>query len=198
MVQSPGVDGDDGDDADARDVRRRSFIDAIGFFGIAGRAGMPRRRSPLTPAPRVHLNEGEQAAARTLVLHGLHHLRADAQLLLDEGADADQLRDLRVTITASLAGDREAQARFGANIKVIVAASKRARHLRDGALWVTLVHALGDEFRPQMMYLGYGGAELRQGCRAWTPSSQVDPTIVVHRFPPARQLDLFSPDERDL
>lgn len=161
--------------------------------------GMPRRRSPGTPPARVHLDEGEQAAARHLVLHGLRHLRASAQALLEEGADKDQLADVRLVITASLAGDAVVMARFGADIKSIEKAAKRIRTagLQDTALWCTVVHATANRYKPSMSFLGYGGAELRQGCTAWRPSSRVDPTIPVRRRPSPHQLDMWEPDERD-
>lgn len=144
---------------------------------------MPRRRSLLTPPARVPLDEGERAAAQVLVQYGLRHLRASAQALLDEGADEDQLADLRLVITCSLAGDAEAQAKFGASVKAIELAARRVRHLRDTALWCCLVHALGNHYKPTMVFLGYGGAELRQGFKAWSPGSRVDPSIRVRRNP---------------
>jgi len=152
---------------------------------------VPRRRSSLAPPPRVPLSDGERVAAQFLVRHGVRHLRQGAQALLDEGADADELRDLRISITASLGGDAAALARFGATAGTIVAAAKRVRYMRDSALWTLVVHALGDELRPSMSFLGTLGSELRQGCHAWAPSAGVDPSIPVRRWPEPLQEELF-------
>lgn len=152
---------------------------------------MPRRRSPLAAPVLVPLSEREREAAQKLVEFGVRRLRADAQTLLDEGADERVLADLRLVITASLAGDAEAMRRFGVTARAIEPAAKRVRYLRDSALWVVVVHALADELKPTMYFLAYGGAELRTGFHAWAPGSRVDPGIPVRRWPFPVQEELF-------
>jgi hypothetical protein len=126
-------------------------------------------------------------------------VREEAQLLLDEGADPDYLRDLRISCTSALAGD-EAAMYWGASVTplVCVQAKRRVREagLVDGALYLAVLYVAA-KTAPPPIYLGSGsglGGGPGDGL-AWSPGSGVDPSIRVRRYPDPVQGDLWDSDD---
>lgn len=136
--------------------------------------------------------------AERLVLHGRKHLRPEAQELLDLGAPADDLADLRVAITSYLCGDKAAMDRWGASSPAAIEMARkrvRRRVLVDTALWVVVVHEVGEWRGPVFEVFRSCWGPPGSGV-AWSPSSGVDPSIPVRRWPDRQlELDLDSGDE---
>lgn len=119
--------------------------------------------------------------AERLAAHGRKHLRADAQELLDLGAPANDLADLRRVVTWGLCGHRAAEERWGpSTLRALELAADRVRHLQDTALWVVVVHETGEWRGPQHEVFRSCWGPPGSGM-AWSPQSGVDPTIPVRR-----------------
>lgn len=127
-------------------------------------------------------------------------VRQEAQLLLDEGADPDALADLRVSTTTSLCGAPVAMQRWGASsAEACRLAQRRVRErgLVDSALYLAVLYSVGQD-APPPTYLGTGsgwGEGFPGSGLAWPPSSGVDPTILVKRWPDPVQEELWDSDE---
>lgn len=123
-------------------------------------------------------------------------VRREAHELLEEGADPDALRDLRVSTTTSLHGHTVACERWGAaSLKACADAQKRVREagLVDGALYLSVLYNVHLD-APPPIYMG-GGSGLGSSGLAWTCSSGVDPSIRVKRWPEPEQLELWDLDD---
>lgn len=147
---------------------------------------------------KVPLSSSEQDQARLLAACAIRlAVRQEAQELLDQGADETDLRDLRISCTTSLCGHRTAMVRWGASsLAACESAQKRvrARGLVDGALYLAVLYAVG-KTAPPPLYLSGGSGLGGEGGLAWAPGSGVDPTIRVHRHPPAVQCELWDADD---
>lgn len=124
-----------------------------------------------------------QAELLSRVGHRQH--REGALELLAEGADEDDLHDLRVALTSSIAGD-DAAWRWGPTSEHGIELARkrvRARKLEDTALWVVICWATAADYPRQNIYLAAPGSELQNGCKAWRAGSGVNPSITVRRRP---------------
>lgn len=126
-------------------------------------------------------------------------IRQDAAALLDEGADEADLRDLRISTTTSLCGHTVAMRRWGVSSeKACHDAQKRVRKagLVDSALYLAVLYCTHKDAPPPLFLSGGSGLSGAAGeGLAWAPSSGVDPTILVRRFPPPIQEELWDGDD---
>jgi hypothetical protein len=124
-------------------------------------------------------------------------VRTEAAELLAEGADPEHLHDLRVSTTTSLCGASVAQERWGASSpEACRQAQKRVRAagLVDGALYLSVLYCTHKTAPPPLFLSGGSGLSGDGEGLAWAPSSGVDPSIRVRRYPPPEQLEIWDSD----
>lgn len=125
-------------------------------------------------------------------------IRNEAKDILENGAPEDQLQDLRISTTTSLHGHAEAMQRWGASSpEACRRAQQRVREqgLVDGALYLSVLYTTGLDAPPPIYMSGGSGLDGPPGSGlAWCPSSGIDPTIKVKRFPDPVQEELWDSD----
>ena len=158
--------------------------------------GVARRRSQIHPPARVQLSTSEMVQARMLSKWAIRlHVRQEAAELLEHGADPNHLADLRVSTTTSLHGHRVACDRWGASSAEACRLAQRrvrAAGLIDSALYLAVLYDTGVD-APPPIFLGHASGLGSPGL-AWSPSSGVDPSILVKRYPPPEQMLLWDDD----
>lgn len=157
------------------------------------------RRSRIHQPPKVPLSPSEAEQAKLLSRWATRlAVRQDAAALLVDGADPDALADLRISTTTSLHGAEVAMQRWGASSAEACRLAQRrvrARGLIDGALYLTVLYCTHKD-APPPLYLGCSSGLSGDGeGLAWSPGSQVDPTILVKRFPEPKQEELWDADD---